>query len=123
MSSFREHEHYDSFEPETLALMKISFNEVWSELQRSGNSFDQTSTITAIAGLVIEFASQGETDPQRIKSLALAANIATVEICARNTPIIRGLNRRRRLGPDLADANQPLAVASTVPAWCCVSPR
>jgi hypothetical protein len=71
MSPFRE--HYDSFEPETLALLEISFNETWTELQHNGNSFDQASLRTAVANLILKFASQGEFDPQKIKALVLAA--------------------------------------------------
>jgi hypothetical protein len=38
MSPFRQ--HYDSFDPEILAVLEISFNETWTELQRKGNGFD-----------------------------------------------------------------------------------
>jgi len=38
MSPFRQ--HYDSFDPEFLAVLEISFNETWTELQRKGNGFD-----------------------------------------------------------------------------------
>jgi hypothetical protein len=37
MSPFRE--HYGAFDPETLVLLEISFNETWTELQRNGGSF------------------------------------------------------------------------------------
>jgi hypothetical protein len=70
MSPFRQ--HYDSFNPETLAVLEISFNETWTELQRNDNGFDQASMRTAVADLVMRFASQGESDPQKIKELVLA---------------------------------------------------
>jgi len=71
MSPFRQ--HYDSFDPETLAVLEISFNETWIELQRNGNGFDQASLKTAVANLIMKFASRGESDPQKIKELVLAA--------------------------------------------------
>jgi hypothetical protein len=71
MSPFRQ--HYDSFDPEILAVLEISFNETWTELQRNSNGFDQASMRTAVADLIIKFASQGESDPQKIKALVLAA--------------------------------------------------
>jgi len=71
MSPFRQ--HYESFDPETLAVLEISFNETWIELQRNGNGFDQASLKTAVADLIMKFASRGESDPQKIKKLALAA--------------------------------------------------
>ena len=70
MSPFRQ--HYDNFYPETLAVLEISFNETWTELQRNDNGFDQASMKTAVAELVMKFASQGEADPQKIKELVLA---------------------------------------------------
>jgi hypothetical protein len=70
MSPFRQ--HYDSFDPETLAVLEISFNETWIELQHNGNGFDQASLKTAIADLIMKFASQGESDPQKIKEFVLA---------------------------------------------------
>ena len=70
MSPFRQ--HYDSFDPETLAVLEISFNETWIELQRNGNGFDQASLKTAVADLIMKFASRGESDPQKIKELVLA---------------------------------------------------
>jgi hypothetical protein len=70
MSPFRQ--HYDSFNPETLAILEISFNDTWTELQRNDNGFDQASMRTAVADLVMKFASQGESDPQKIKELVLA---------------------------------------------------
>ena len=67
MSSLRE--HYGAFDPETLALLEISFNETWTELQRNGGSFDPVSMRSFVADLLIEFAQQGETDPAKIQSV------------------------------------------------------
>jgi hypothetical protein len=71
MSTFSQ--YHDSFDPETLALLETAFNETWMALQSNGNIFDQDTTRTAIADLVVKFASQGERNPQRLKSLVLAA--------------------------------------------------
>ena len=71
MSPFRQ--HYDSFNPETLALLEIALNETWAGLQCNGNKFDETKTRTAIAELIVKFAEQGERDPQRLKALVLVA--------------------------------------------------
>ena len=71
MSPFRQ--HYESFDPEILAVLEISFNETWTEVQRNGNGFDQASMRTAVADLIMKFASNGESDPQKIKALVLAA--------------------------------------------------
>jgi hypothetical protein len=71
MSPFRQ--HYESFDPEILAVLEISFNETWIEVQRNDNGFDQASMRTAVADLIMKFASNGESDPQKIKALVLAA--------------------------------------------------
>jgi len=71
MSPFRQ--HYDSFDPEILAVLEISFNETWTELRHNGDGLDQASRRTAVADLIMKFASQGESDPQKIKALVLAA--------------------------------------------------
>jgi hypothetical protein len=71
MSPFRQ--HYDSFEPEALAVLEITFQQTWTAVQQNGNLFDQEATRTAVADLIIAFASQGEADPQKLKMLALAA--------------------------------------------------
>jgi hypothetical protein len=70
MSPFRK--CYDSFDPEILAVLEISFNQTWTELQRNGNGFDHALTKTDVADLIIKFASQGESDPQKLKALVLA---------------------------------------------------
>jgi hypothetical protein len=63
----------DNFEPETLAILEIAFNEAWEVLIASGGSFDQEATRNALAELIISFAAEGETNPKRLKELALAA--------------------------------------------------
>jgi hypothetical protein len=77
MSPFRQ--RYDSFDPEILAVLEISFNETWTELQRNGNVFEQASMRTAVAELTMKFASEGESDPQKIKALVLAALASQVK--------------------------------------------
>ena len=62
----------DNFDPETLAILEIAFNEAWEVLLASGGNFDQKATRDALAELIISFATEGETDPKRLKELALA---------------------------------------------------
>jgi hypothetical protein len=68
MSPFRHH-HSD---PETLALLEATLNETWKVI-RSKGKFDKASTRTAIADLTMQFAGEGERDPQKLKALVLAA--------------------------------------------------
>jgi hypothetical protein len=70
MSPFRQ--HYNSIDPETLALLDSILNETWKAV-RSNGTFDAVSTRTAIADLTMQFAQQGQRDPQRLKTLVLAA--------------------------------------------------
>jgi hypothetical protein len=70
MSPFRQ--HYNSVDPETLALLESTLNETWKAV-RSNGTFDAVSTRTAIADLTMQFAQQGQRDPQRLKALVLAA--------------------------------------------------
>ena len=42
-------------------------------LLASGGDFDHKATREALAELIISFAAEGETDPKRLKQLALAA--------------------------------------------------
>jgi hypothetical protein len=65
--------YYDSFNPETLALLGSVLDETWTALQANGGTFDRTQTRAAIADLIVKFAQQGERDPQRLKRLVLAA--------------------------------------------------
>ena len=69
----------DSFDPETLAILEIAFNEAWEVLAISGGNFDQNATRDALADLIISFAAEGETDPKQLKALALAALPRTLE--------------------------------------------
>jgi hypothetical protein len=67
-SSYRE-----SFSPEILAVLEAAFNGAWDAVVASGVNFDQQATRTALADAIVYFASEGETDPKRLKELALAA--------------------------------------------------
>ena len=69
----------DNFDPETLAILEIAFNEAWEVLLASGGNFDQKATRDALAELIISFAAEGETDPKRLKALALADLPRTLE--------------------------------------------
>ena len=69
----------DNFDPETLAILEIAFNEAWEVLLASGGTFDQMATRDALAELIVSFAAEGETDPKRLKALALAALPRTFE--------------------------------------------
>jgi hypothetical protein len=66
MSHFRQ--HYDSFDPETLAVLEISFNDTWTELQRNDNGFDQASMRTAVADLVINSLLKASLIPKRSRN-------------------------------------------------------
>ena len=63
----------DNFEPETLVVLEVAFNEVWEVVQASGGEFDQEATRSALADLIMSFAAEGETDPKRLKAKVLAA--------------------------------------------------
>jgi hypothetical protein len=69
----------DNFDSETLAVLESAFNEAWEVLLASGGEFDQQATRAALAELIISFAAEGETDPKRLKGLALAALPRTFE--------------------------------------------
>ena len=69
----------DNFDSETLAVLESAFNEAWEVLLASGGDFDQEATRAALAELIISFAAEGETDPKRLKALALAALPRTFE--------------------------------------------
>jgi hypothetical protein len=73
-SNYRDH-----FDAETLAILEIAFNEAWEVLLASGGDFDQTPTRDALAELIMSFAAEGETDPKRLKELALADLPRTLE--------------------------------------------
>jgi hypothetical protein len=74
MSPFRQ--HYDSVNPETLALLETVLNETWAALKSNRNKFDEIETQTAMADLIVNFAAQGQRDPKKLKALVLAAFIA-----------------------------------------------
>jgi hypothetical protein len=67
-SSYRE-----SFSPEMLAVLEAAFNAAWDAVVASGVDCDQQITRTAMADAIVYFASKGETNPKRLKELALAA--------------------------------------------------
>ena len=62
----------DNFDAETLAILEIAFNEAWDVLLASGCALDQKATRDALAELIMSLAAEGETDPKRLKELALA---------------------------------------------------
>ena len=70
-SPFRQ--HYDSDNPETLALLETVLNETWAALKSNRNKFDEIETRTAMADLIVNFAAQGQRDPKKLKALVLAA--------------------------------------------------
>ena len=70
MSPFRQ--RYHSVDFETLALLESTLNETWKAV-RSNGTFDATTTRAAIADLTMQFAQEGQRDPQRLKALVLAA--------------------------------------------------
>ena len=63
----------------TLAILEAAFNEAWDVLIASGGEFDQKATRDTLAELIISFAAEGETNPKRLKELALAALPRTLE--------------------------------------------
>ena len=63
----------DNFDPETLAILEAAFNEAWEVLTNSGGAFEQEATRNALADLIMSYASEGETNPKRLKELAWAA--------------------------------------------------
>ena len=63
----------DSFSPETLAVLEAAFNAAWDAVVASSVDCDHQATRTALADAIVYFASEGETDPKRLKELALAA--------------------------------------------------
>jgi hypothetical protein len=102
MSPFRE--HYGAFDPETLALLEISFNETWTELQRNGGSFDPVSMRSFVADLLIEFAQQGETDPRRFKALTWPLLSSDLRSCIRSRSIVWLVRRRLVHAPNAEPA-------------------
>jgi hypothetical protein len=76
----------DNFDPETLAILESAFDEAWGVLTISGGTFDQEATRNALADLIMSFASEGETDPKRLKELALAALPRTLQTIEKEAP-------------------------------------
>jgi hypothetical protein len=77
----------DNFDPETLAILEAAFNEAWEVLTNSGGTFDQEATRNALADLIMSFASEGETNPKRLK-VGSAANPNTIEKGRRPKPTL-----------------------------------
>jgi hypothetical protein len=69
----------DNYDAATLTILRAAFDEAWEVLTTSGGSFDQEATRTALADLIMSFAAEGETNPKRLKELALAALPRTLE--------------------------------------------
>ena len=70
MSPFLKHS--DGFDVKTLAILEISFDATFKELQHNPN-FDPVSARPRIADLIMKIAYRGQSDPQKITALALAA--------------------------------------------------
>jgi hypothetical protein len=66
-------EYRDNFDPETLLVLEAAFNGAWEILKSSGGEFDHETTRKALAELIMSFAADGETDPKRLKAMALKA--------------------------------------------------
>jgi hypothetical protein len=67
----RYREHYD---PETLMVLQAAFDEAWEAITANNEgSFDEEATRSGLADLIVSFASEGVTDPKRLKAMALAA--------------------------------------------------
>jgi hypothetical protein len=64
--------HNDSFDAKILAILEISFDATCKELQHNPY-FDQVSAGAAVADLIMKIACRGQSDPQKITALALAA--------------------------------------------------
>ena len=63
----------ESFGPETLAVLEAAFNAAWDAAVTSGVVHDQQAIRTVLADTIVLYASKGETDPERLKELGLAA--------------------------------------------------
>ena len=57
MSPFRQ--YYDSFNPETLAVLQSVLDETWTALQFNGSAFEEAKTRRAIADPHCEFRRTG----------------------------------------------------------------
>ena len=90
MSPFQA--HYGIFTAETLALLETAFGEVRKDLQRSGRTFDQTSTRNVVAELLVDLVRRGESDPRTLRDLVLAELGACSEHFTQSTRLAdRGL--------------------------------
>jgi hypothetical protein len=57
-------DYRDNFDPETLAILEIAFNEAWEVLLASGGTFDQMATRDALAELIVSFAAEARQTKQ-----------------------------------------------------------
>ena len=64
-----------SFDPATLRLLSLAFDEAWIQTQfvLGGKPLDPTSVRTELAKRIIAAANAGERDPVRLKLIALRA--------------------------------------------------
>jgi hypothetical protein len=65
----------DSFDAETLALMRKAFDEAWEEIgfALARDDFDPSGVRTLMALRIMAAVRDGERDPERLKELALRA--------------------------------------------------
>jgi len=88
-------DYRDNFDPETLAILEIAFNEAWEVLLASGGTFDQMATRDALAELIVSFAAEGGDGPEATEATRIVGS----------APNPRSTIERRRpkptpLGPD-----------------------
>ena len=65
----------DSYDPETLDLMKWAFDTAWEEVEYAlaGSQIDRTGLRTIMSVRIMAAARDGERDPERLKEFALEA--------------------------------------------------
>jgi hypothetical protein len=61
--------HSSSFDPQTLVILEVAFDEAWLTLKAAGNS---TVTPDELARSVLRLAMDGERDPVRLHDGALS---------------------------------------------------
>ena len=64
-------QHRDSFSPEKLALMQLTFDEVWSEIESRAQTFDKALMRARIADLIVVHLSREDIDPADLQVLVL----------------------------------------------------
>ena len=72
--------HIDAFDPETAQIMSQAFQAAWDSLSQSGRveaaPFRAERTREAMAKRIIELATNGERDPDRLREAGLEASAA-----------------------------------------------